>query len=58
MLACQYDNVELVEWILETYGTKKINVFARDYNGNTSLHHAVLNENLGLIQKLYDINPS
>jgi len=47
----------LFEWILDTYKEKKINVFARDYEGNTGLHHAVMNNNIGMIQKLYNIDP-
>jgi len=57
LLAVEYDNTELFEWILETYGKKKINVFARDYDGNTAMHHAVMNKNMGIIETLYNIDP-
>lgn len=56
LMACEQNNVEIAEWILETYGKSKINVFARDYNGNTAMHVAVLNENQGLVQTLFDID--
>lgn len=58
LLAVKHNCASIVDWILETYGTKKINLFARDYDGNTILHHAVLNENLDFVRLIYEIDSS
>lgn len=51
IIATECGNIEIVDWIIETYGTKKINVFARDYQGNSVMHIAVKQENLELVRK-------
>ena len=56
LLAAKINCFEICEWIVQKYGSKRINLFARDYEGNTVLHHAVLNKNMSLIKLFFSID--
>lgn len=58
LLAAKTDCFDICEWIVQKYGPKRINIFARDYEGNTVLHHAVLNKSFKLINLFFTLQES